>query len=52
VRNKHVAATVVDTDAGIASHAISKVFDRLHTTKTNETGLGLRVSSSIIDDHR
>jgi PAS domain S-box-containing protein len=43
--------TVRDTGAGIAADDVAKIFDAFFTTKANGMGVGLSVSSSILDRH-
>ncbi len=51
VNNKHAVVTIADTGMGIPIESIDKIFEPLFTTKDNGSGLGLTVSSSIVQDH-
>jgi signal transduction histidine kinase/streptogramin lyase len=49
--NGQVLISVDDTGVGLPSQQADKVFDAFFTTKTHGTGLGLRISRSIIESH-
>jgi len=47
----NVIVIVEDTGSGIASENLQKVFDPYFTTKNDGTGLGLAMSSKIVEEH-
>ena len=49
--NGMVVITVKDNGVGIAPENLHKVFDPYFTTKSNGTGLGLALSSKIVEEH-
>ncbi len=49
--NEQVLVSVRDTGKGLLPHMIEQVFDAFFTTKPNGTGMGLRISRSIIESH-
>lgn len=46
-----VQVAVRDTGSGIAAENLEKIFDAFFTTKSNGMGIGLSVSSSIVERH-
>ncbi len=46
-----VKVSVVDTGAGISSHATDRIFDPLFTTKSDGMGMGLSICRAIIEAH-
>jgi PAS domain S-box-containing protein len=49
--NGHVLISVSDTGVGLPPELTDKIFDAFFTTKTDGTGLGLRISRSIVESH-
>jgi signal transduction histidine kinase len=49
--NDHILIDVKDSGPGIPAEIISKVFSSLYTTKTEGTGLGLKMAKTIIETH-
>lgn len=49
--NDHIVIEVKDSGPGIPVEIINKVFSSLYTTKTEGTGLGLKMTKTIIDSH-
>jgi signal transduction histidine kinase len=49
--NGQVLISVSDTGVGLPSQLTEKIFDAFFTTKTDGTGLGLRISRSIVEAH-
>jgi C4-dicarboxylate-specific signal transduction histidine kinase len=47
----HVLISVSDTGVGLPSQQIGNIFDAFFTTKSNGTGMGLRISRSIVESH-
>ena len=43
---------VRDSGVGLDPHAIEKLFEPFHTTKTHGLGIGLAISRSIIESHK
>jgi len=46
-----VRVSVSDTGAGLPPEQADKIFNAFFTTKTNGTGMGLRISRSIVESH-
>jgi signal transduction histidine kinase len=49
--NGQVLISVSDTGVGLPPQQADKVFDAFFTTKAHGTGMGLRISRSIIESH-
>ena len=49
--NGQVLISVSDTGVGLPSQQAHKIFDAFFTTKTEGTGMGLRISRSIVESH-
>src|SRR6185437_9255595 len=46
-----IAVCVSDTGVGLPQEQADKIFDAFFTTKRHGTGMGLRISRSIIESH-
>jgi signal transduction histidine kinase len=51
VENGHVLISVSDTGMGLPPQQADKIFNAFFTTKTHGTGMGLRISRSIVESH-
>jgi C4-dicarboxylate-specific signal transduction histidine kinase len=49
--NEHVLVSVSDTGIGLPQQQADHIFDAFFTTKLNGTGMGLRISRSIVESH-
>jgi NO-binding membrane sensor protein with MHYT domain/nitrogen-specific signal transduction histidine kinase len=49
--NERVLITVSDTGAGLPQQQADQIFDAFFTTKPHGTGMGLRISRSIVESH-
>jgi signal transduction histidine kinase len=49
--NEQLQVSVSDTGIGLPSQQAEQIFNAFFTTKTHGTGMGLRISRSIIDSH-
>ncbi|MGB9147402.1 MAG: ATP-binding protein [Acidobacteriaceae bacterium] len=49
--NQQILISVSDTGVGLPPQAAEKIFDPFFTTKVHGTGMGLRISRSIIESH-
>jgi C4-dicarboxylate-specific signal transduction histidine kinase len=49
--NDDITISVSDTGVGLPPHRADKIFDAFFTTKANGTGMGLRISRSIVESH-
>jgi PAS domain S-box-containing protein len=49
--NEEVAVSVTDSGVGLPSQQAEQIFNAFFTTKPHGTGMGLRISRSIIDSH-
>jgi PAS domain S-box-containing protein len=50
-QNGQVMVTISDTGVGLPAQQADQIFDAFFTTKPNGTGMGLRISRSIIESH-
>jgi signal transduction histidine kinase/ligand-binding sensor domain-containing protein len=49
--DSQVLISVSDTGVGLPAQQTEKIFDAFFTTKTHGTGMGLRISRSIVESH-
>jgi PAS domain S-box-containing protein len=49
--NEHVLVSVSDNGVGLPPHQTDQIFNAFFTTKPHGTGMGLRISRSIIESH-
>jgi PAS domain S-box-containing protein len=49
--NNEVLLSVSDTGMGLPRHRADDIFNAFFTTKTHGTGMGLRISRSIVESH-
>ncbi|HWZ50764.1 MAG TPA: ATP-binding protein, partial [Granulicella sp.] len=49
--NEHLMVSISDTGVGLPSQQADQIFDAFFTTKPHGTGMGLRISRSIIESH-
>jgi signal transduction histidine kinase len=49
--NEQILVSFTDTGMGLLPHLVEQVFDAFFTTKPHGTGMGLRISRSIIESH-
>jgi PAS domain S-box-containing protein len=50
-KNEQVTVSVTDTGVGLPPHQVEQIFNAFFTTKPSGTGMGLRISRSIIESH-
>ena len=50
-QNNELLMSVSDTGMGLPRHQADEIFNAFFTTKTHGTGMGLRISRSIIESH-
>jgi C4-dicarboxylate-specific signal transduction histidine kinase len=50
-QNEHLLVSVSDTGVGLPEQQADQIFDSFFTTKPDGTGLGLRISRSIVESH-
>jgi signal transduction histidine kinase len=51
VENEQILVSVIDTGIGVPPQLVEQIFAPLFTTKPHGTGMGLRISRSIIESH-
>src|SRR5437016_9580087 len=49
--NEQVLVSVSDTGVGLPQQQADQIFDAFFTTKLHGTGMGLRISRSIVESH-
>src|ERR1700693_322081 len=49
--NEHVTLSVIDTGVGLPRQQADQIFNAFFTTKVQGTGMGLRISRSIVESH-
>src|SRR5467141_2551433 len=49
--NEHLLVSVSDTGVGLPPHQADQIFNAFFTTKPDGTGMGLRISRSIVESH-
>jgi signal transduction histidine kinase len=49
--NEHLQVSVSDTGIGLPSQRADQIFNAFFTTKPHGTGMGLRISRSIVESH-
>src|SRR5260370_10105031 len=49
--NEQVMLSVSDTGVGLPPQQADRIFDAFFTTKVHGTGMGLRISRSIVESH-
>jgi nitrogen fixation/metabolism regulation signal transduction histidine kinase len=49
--NQHLMVSVSDTGVGLPSQQAEQIFNAFFTTKPHGTGMGLRISRSIVESH-
>jgi len=49
--NGHVRISVSDTGLSLPPNQADRIFDAFFTTKSHGTGMGLRISRSIVEGH-
>src|SRR6202165_2823959 len=49
--NEHVILSVSDTGVGLPPQQADQIFNAFFTTKVHGTGMGLRISRSIVESH-
>jgi len=49
--NEEVVVSVTDTGVGLPAQQVDQIFDAFFTTKVQGTGMGLRISRSIVESH-
>jgi PAS domain S-box-containing protein len=50
-KNEQLQVSVIDTGLGLPSQRADQIFNAFFTTKPHGTGMGLRISRSIIESH-
>jgi signal transduction histidine kinase len=51
VENEHLLVSVSDTGVGLPPQQTDQIFNAFFTTKPHGTGMGLRISRSILESH-
>jgi len=51
LENEQILVSVADTGTGLPPQQAEQIFDAFFTTKSHGTGMGLRISRSIIESH-
>ena len=51
IEHEQILVSVSDTGIGLPTHQAEQIFDAFFTTKPHGTGMGLRISRSIIESH-
>jgi C4-dicarboxylate-specific signal transduction histidine kinase len=49
--NDQLLVSVSDTGVGLPPHQVDQIFNAFFTTKSHGTGMGLRISRSIVESH-
>jgi signal transduction histidine kinase len=49
--NEHLMVSVSDTGVGLPPNQTEQIFNAFFTTKSHGTGMGLRISRSIVESH-
>jgi signal transduction histidine kinase len=49
--NEQLVVSVIDTGLGIPRQQADQIFNAFFTTKPHGTGMGLRISRSIVESH-
>ena len=49
--NEQLLVSVSDTGVGLPSRQAEEIFNAFFTTKSHGTGMGLRISRSIVESH-
>jgi PAS domain S-box-containing protein len=50
-KNEELVVSVTDTGVGLPPHQAGEIFNAFFTTKPHGTGMGLRISRSIVESH-
>jgi C4-dicarboxylate-specific signal transduction histidine kinase len=50
-QSREVVVSVTDTGVGLPPHQAEQIFNAFFTTKSHGTGMGLRISRSIVESH-
>ncbi len=51
MQNQEIVVSVADSGVGLPPQQTEQIFNAFFTTKTHGTGMGLRISRSIIESH-